>query len=97
MSFQVKMRIHNHDYLSPCRVCNSTVCSAPFGKKTVSSHSEFHISFYAWRIYKCMNLPEYGLLYFLRLWLSLNSQHGPTIHPKLHRNTAFLLENRPVI
>jgi hypothetical protein len=23
---------------------------------------EFHISFYAWRIYKCMNLPEYGLL-----------------------------------
>ena len=64
MSFQVKMRVHhdNHDYLSPRRVCNSTVCSAAFRQKPVSSQFKFHISFYAWRIYQCMDLPEYGLL-----------------------------------
>ena len=43
------------------------------------------------------NLPvyaptEYDLWWFLCLRLFPNSQHGPTLHPKLHRNTFILLQ-----
>jgi hypothetical protein len=58
----------------------------------ISSCIEFHVRFYAWRIYKCGCLRIATVTAvdsrFLA-YLSWNSEHGQDLHPNFHRNSVF--------